>query len=586
MKIKFLSLLLVICLTVGFIPAVGSAETTATEEPTAAATTAPTTSPTTKPATAAPTTKPATTPSTSAPTTKATTPTTAPTTVPTTAPTTAPTGVADPTAISVSVKLCETSTPQSYLAVLTAAKGGKPVYATTNSSGTPTLVTNGSTPSNNYVKFEYPQNGLPTITLMNAKLRSAGNVLDLSSFDAPVKIVIAGNSTIESTGKCGIFRASFGDITIVGPKKLTMNCYSSAIAFNVGSYTNSLTLKELTLRATTSANADSYALLIPAGNLTVDRCNADIVNRAGVAVYLGKGNVNGQGNATIAHSVFSATSKSTAFYLDGNLAIASSNVQFSSDFQAARCTGNLTLNNSTLAMTGHSNTIETVNVGGDFILHASNAEIIGTKYVAFSDTTLPRTLGEYTVVAGITRDSTAPYNEALLNAYQYYYAESLEQPIEPTTPTGTDPTGTDPTGTDPTGTAPTGTETDPTGTDPAESFTDPTLFPPLVPTGDPVAPPEITTTTAPVPTAPASNASGGNSSLFWILAVLMILGACGAVAVAILMFRKNANKESDEESELVFDEYPQDDLDKKLQEHLDEEPQESLDEVPQEDITE
>lgn len=566
MKIKFLSLLLVICLTVGFVPAVGSAETTATEEPTAVATTAPTTSPTTKPATAAPPTKPAATPSTA-------TPTTAPTTVPTTAPTTAPTGVTDPTAISVSVKLCETGTPQSYLAVLTAAKGGKPVYATTNNSGTPTLVTNGSVPSNNYVKFEYPQNGLPTITLMNAKLRSAGNVLDLSSFDAPVKIVIAGNSTIDSTGKCGIFRASFGDITIVGPKKLTMNCYSSAIAFDVGSYTNSLTLKELTLRATTSANADSYALLIPAGNLTVDRSDVDIINRAGVAVYLSKGNVNGQGNANISHSVFSATSKSTAFYLDGNLAIASSNAQFSSDSQAARCAGNLTLNNSTLAMTGHSNTIETVNVSGDFILHASNVEIIGTKYVVFSDTTLPRTLGEYSIVAGITRDSTAPYNEALVNAYQYYYAESLEQLIEPTTPTGTDPTGTDPTSTDPTGTAPTGTDptgTAPTGTDPAESFTDPTLFPPLAPTGDPVAPPEITATTAPAPTAPTSNVSGRNSSLFWILAVLMILGACGAAAVAILMFRKNANKESDEEP----------------QETLDEEPQETLDEVPQEDITE
>ena len=181
MKIKILSLLLAISLIAGLLPvATVGAETTATTAPTTAATTVPTATP----ATTAPTTKPA---ATTAATTKATTPTPAGTVTPptTTSPsTTAPT-VTDPTSseVSISVKLCETSVAQDFLAVLTVSKGGAPVYATTKDSGVPTLVTNGSVPTNNYVKFEYPQNGLPTITLMNAKLRSSGNVLDLSSFD-------------------------------------------------------------------------------------------------------------------------------------------------------------------------------------------------------------------------------------------------------------------------------------------------------------------------------------------------------------------------------------------------------------------
>ena len=545
MKIKILSLLLTICLIAGFLPvATVGAETTATTASTTAATTVPTVAPTT-----APTTKPA---ATMAATTKATTPTpavTSPSTQPST--TTPATSATDPTSngTSVSVNLCENGTSQSYLAVLTASKGGKPVYATTNDSGTPTLVTGDAVPKNKYVKFEYPLNGLPTITLMNARLRSTGNVLDLSSFDTPVKIVIAGDSTIESTNKNGIYRASYGDITILGPKKLTMNCYTSAIAFSGESYVNSLTLKDLKLKATVFASADSNAIQIPAGNLIVDNCNIELVNRTGIGVYLGHGNVSGYGSANISHSVFSVTSQNTAFKLSGNLAIVGTNVQFSSDTQALLCGRNLTLNSSTLFMTGRSNTKETVDVRGDFTLHTSNAEIIGTRFAVFSDTTMPRTIGEYTVVAGITKETTAPYNENLVGAYQYYYAESLEQPTEPTEPTvsETDPTGSDATGTDP-------TETDPTETDPTETnSTEPTRFPPAEPDS---SKPTTTLSTLPTPTLPANSTAKKSGTMFWILTALMVLCACGAAAMAIMMFRRSAAEAYEDELEEDSEETP------------------------------
>lgn len=502
MKIKVLSLLLAISLMVGLLPVMVSAETTVTTAPTSAPTTAATTAP-------------------------------AVTTTPTAS---APTGATEPASngISISVNLCENTSTQEYAVVLTAVKGGKAVYATTNDSGTPILVTGDAVPNNRYIKFEYPQNGLPTITLMNAKLRSTGNTLDISSFDAPVKIVIAGDSTIESTGKNGIYRASYGDITIAGPSKLTMNCYNSAVAFSADANTNSLTLQNLKLKATAYANVDGHTLQIPAGNLTVDNCNIELVNRAGVCVYLGQGNVIGYGSAAISNSVFSATSQNTAFKLAGNLSVFDSNVQFSSDTQALLCGKNLSVNGSTLYMTGRSNAKETLDVRGDFTLHTSNAEIIGTKFAIFSATTLPRTIGEYTAVAGITKESTAAFNENLLGAYQYYYAESLEQPTEPTEPTVS--------------------ETTPTG-DPTENV--PTLSP-VEPTGHS----EITFT-LPAPTLPANNTTSNTAkksgTIFWILAALMIMGACGAAASAIMMFRRSAEEEYEDELDEDYKEIPEED---------------------------
>ncbi|MBR5023058.1 MAG: hypothetical protein IKY18_07715 [Oscillospiraceae bacterium] len=546
MKIKLLSLLLAISMIAGFLPVtMVSAETSVTSAsvPTSTPTSAPTTAATTVP-TVAPTTKPATTPAT----TQVTTPTpavTSPaaTTLPTTTtPTTsAPTDVTDPTSggISISVNLCENSTTQNYAVTLTAIKGGKAVYATTNDSGTPALVTGDAVPINKYVKLEYPQNGLPTITLMNTRLRSTGNALDLSFFDSPVKIVIAGDSTIESTNKNGIYRASYGDITIVGPKKLTMNCYNSAITFSGDPYTNSLTLKDLKLKATAYANTDGHTLQIPAGGLTVDKCDIELVNRAGVCVYLGQGNVSGYGSAAISNSVFSATSQNTAFKLGGNLAIFDSNVQFSSDTQALLCGRNLSANGSTLYMTGRSNAKETIDVRGDFTLHTSNAEIIGTRFAIFSSTTLPRTLGEYTAVAGITKEASASFNENLASAYQYYYAESLEQPTEPTEPTVSE---TDPTGSDPTGSDPTRTES-----------TEPTLFPPAEP--DSPAPTN-TLSTLPTPTTPVNSTAKKSGTMFWILAALMALGACGAGAMAIMMFRRSVEEEYEDEFDEESEEIP------------------------------
>ena len=567
MKKKFLSLLLAICLIAGLLPiATAGADTTATAAPTAAPTTAPT----------------ETTPSL-------------------------------PSDISISIKLCETGTPQNFLAELTAVRGGAPVYATTKTSGVPVPVTGSSAPSDNYVKFEYPKNGIPTITLKNAKLRSAGNILDLSDFDMPVKIVVTGNSSIESTTKNGIYRASYGDITIVGPKKLTIDASICAIAFGGESYTNSLTLKELTLKASSSAKENSCVLQIPGGNLTVDRSNVSLSSQAGSAVYLGHGNVSGFGGATISHSVFSASGKDTALKLASNLAIVSSNVQFTSDTQAISCAGNLALNQSTLVMTGHSKDKETVDVGGSFTFLNSTAEIIGTNFVIFSEKTLPNPIGEHTVVAGISRDSAAAYNEALVGAYQYYYAEAVVQP-EPsvpteTAPTGSDPTATAPTGTDSTGTAPTGTDptataptgTDPTGTDPTATVPTETEPTETIPTEVFTSPTE--TTAATVPTPPANNASGKNNrALFWILTILMILGACGAAAMAVVMYRRSALEDyedelddraaetipeqpaalTQEESEEVLAETPQEDIEDATEEVPAEEPQEVIEEATEE----
>lgn len=565
MKRKFLGLFLAICLIAGLLPAVMvGAETTATNAPTTApapetttaATTAPTTQPTAAPsteattvpstgATTAPTTAPSTAASTAATTkatesTKQTRPaTTEPsvTTPPETTPTTAPTGPVNPTAgaFSVSIKLCETSSAQTYLAVLTASKGGEPVYAVTNEDGIPIPVTDGSVPTDNYIKFEYPQNDLPTITLMNAKLRSSGNILDLSSFDIAVKIMVVGNSSFESTTKCGIVRASYGDITILGPSTLTLNCYSSAIAFEGDGYPNSLILKELTLKATTSANASGRVFQIPAGNLTVDGSSLDLINRAGIAVFLGQGSVadaKSRGNATISNSVISINSKNASMQLDGNLILMGTNMQLASDARTLYCGGNMTATNSTLFLEGRSNTQETVCVGGEFTLRTSNAEIVSIKNTLFDANTIPNLIGEYTVIAGLDRVSATTYDEALLSTYQYLFAESVVRPTDlPTTPTD---------------------ET----IEPTDFFTEPTTAPIITPTIAPITIPtsNATTSTQPVPTIPVnSNPTGGNSVLFWILAVVMILGAGGAVTMAVLMIRKNAQAGLDDDSQETVD---------------------------------
>ena len=268
----------------------------------------------------------------------------------------------------------------------------------------------------NYIKLEYPQNDLPTITLRNAKLRSSGNIIDLSDFDIATKITVIGDSTLESTTKCGIVRASYGDITILGPSTLTLNCYSSAIAFEGDGYPNSLVLKELTLKATTSANVAGRVLQIPAGNLTVDGCSLDLINRAGIAVFLGQGNVadaKSRGNAYISNSVVTINSKNSSMQLDGNLSITGSNMQLASDARTLSCGGNLTADNASLFLEGRSNTLETLNVAGDFILRASNAEISGTRYAIFSADTIPELIGEYTVIAGLDRVTATAYDEAL-----------------------------------------------------------------------------------------------------------------------------------------------------------------------------
>lgn len=416
--------------------------------------------------------------------------------------------------------------------MLTATKGGAPVYAVTNEAGIPIPVTDGSIPTDNYVKFEYPQNDLPTITLRNAELRSSGNVLDLSSFDISVKIMVVGDSTFASTTKCGITRASYGDITILGPNMLTLDCYSSAIAFEGDSYANSLILKELTLKATTSANAAGRVLQIPAGNLTVDGCSLELINRAGMAVFLGQGNVadaRSRGNVTISNSVITVNSKNTALQLDGNMTVTGSNMQLASDARTLYCGGNLTADNSTLFLEGRSNTLETVSVGGEFTLRASNAELSGTRCAIFNAATTPKLIGEYTIVAGMDRASATTYDESLLGTYQYFFAESVVLPTDlPTAPAGTDPT---------------------------EFFTEATAAPTIAPTAAPTEAPENTAVpTLAVPTVPVSNQSGGNSVLFWVLAIVMILGAGGAATMAILMLRKNADAELDEEDEETIDE--------------------------------
>ena len=231
--------------------------------------------------TTAPTGTTATTPSTKPTTAPTTTPATTPTVKPTTAPTVTPNFPASD--ISISVKLCETSTAQNYLAVLTVKKGGPAVYATTDTAGVPTLVTDGTIPNNNYIKFVYPNGDIPTITLKGAYLKATGEVLILSDFDIAVKIVVEADSKIESTFKQGIIRKSHGDLTITGSGKLTLNCYSSAVSFGGDSCPNSLILKGTTLDATTT-NASAAVFHIPAGNLVSDQCTLKLNGKTGLGI--------------------------------------------------------------------------------------------------------------------------------------------------------------------------------------------------------------------------------------------------------------------------------------------------------------
>ena len=542
MKKNFLSLLLVLCLTVGLLPAVlGAAEptttptdstvsTTATEvtaaptnapstevttAPTSESTSAPTSAPSSEATTAptdAPTSAPTSTP-TSTPTVKPTAP---PTVKPTTPPTVEPSGVVNPTVspVSISVKLCETSTNQSYLSVLTATKGGSAVYAVTNDAGIPVTVTNGSIPTDNYVKFEYPKNDIPTITFKGAYLRSYGNILDLSSFDIAVKIIIETDSKIESSAKNGILRESYGDITILGPGKLSMNCYSSAISFEGERYPNSLILKGLTLNATTSANVSARVFQIPAGNLIADQCTLTLTNQAGVAVFAGQGNVPdaaNRGNIILQSTKITVTSKNTAFQATSNVSVIGSSVQLTSDARAISCSGNLTVDNATLAMTGKSGNLEALEVAGKFTIRGSIVEITGTKGPIFSSATRPELIGEFTVVAGADRTAATTYNAANAGSYQYFYAVPIGVlPTEPTTEPTTLPTN------------PAAPSTQPT-----TPFAEPTTSPTDAQKG----------TNATVSSDQSDNGSG-NSVLFWILAVLMVLGACGAATMAILMLRR------------------------------------------------
>ena len=474
-------------------------ETTAPTDTTdPSATTAPTG--TTDPA---PSTKP-----TTAPTTK---PATTPTVTPTTAPTVAPSFPASD--ISVSIKLCETSTAQNYLAVLTVKKGGPAVYATTDAAGVPTLVTDGTIPSNNYIKFVYPNGDIPTVTLKGAYLKATGEVLSLSDFDIAVKIVVETDSNIESTFKQGIVRKSHGDLTITGSGKLTLNCYSSAVFFGGDSCPNSLVLKGTTLDATTT-NASAAIFHIPAGNLVSDQCTLKLNGKTGLGIFAAKGKVadaHARGNIILTNSKVTVYGKTTGMQADNNISVIGSTVQVTGDARALSAGGDLTVDNATFVLTGNSSTLSVADVSGRFTIRGSIAEFVGANCPVFSASTKPVLIGNFNTLAGIDKGSATPYTETLADSYRYFYAVPVgELPTEPTTEPTTAPTG-DPT-TEP--------ESAPT-TAPTAATVGPTV---------PAAPPS--------PTIRQDNDSGGSRVLLWVLAVIMLLGACGTATVAVLMIQK------------------------------------------------
>ena len=557
MKRRILSLMLTLGLLVGLLPVMmAAAEPTAstkptetttkatvatkpTTKPTVAPTTKPTTAPTTEPTTA-PTTKPTTAPTTK-PTTPPTTKPTAPTTVPT-LPATVPTQPVKPPAgaVSVSVKLCETEAVNRYAATLTAYKGGPAVYAITDAAGWPVPVTDGTVPGDHYIKLEYAKDDIPTITLKGAYLRAYGEAVELSGFDIAVKIVVETDSCIESAAKRGILRKAHGDLIITGSGKLTMRCYSSIISFDGEYNANSLSLLGITMDAYTEKSS-GRVFHIPAGNLVIDRCTLNLTNQNGIVAFVEQGSVadaSTRGNVTITNSTVKAFGKRTAFEISRNVVISNSAVQIKSEERALSVGGNCTVDNMTqLVLENDSSTLHAVSVAGRFALDNSIMEIIAAKRSVLTNTTKLTLISNMEVLAGSDKHTLTDYVADYDGEYHYLIAAPVgtlttEPSTEPTVP-----------------------DTDPTSEPTIAPSEVPTTAPTTVPTSEPTAVPTTEATwnypaeTLPTVSIQSESESSGNSMLLWILAGVMVLGACSAAAVAIMMIRNTRREEQNEQTE-------------------------------------
>ena len=519
MNKRLLSFLLVICMLVALLPVLALADdptgTTGTTSATGTTSSTETTGTTSATGTTGTTSATGTTGTTS---TTAATGTTTPTgTTETTAPTT-PTYPGKP----VSVNLCETAEQAKFLLTLTAYEGAPAVYAITDTSGTVIPVIDGTVPTDKYIKFEYPKGGIPTLTLKNAYLRSYGEVVDLTGFDLDAKLVVEGESKIESTSKRGIWRMCHGDLTIEGPGKLILNCFSTAISFEGDTNHGSLFLSNVTLDATTYLSVDRV-LSIPAGNLTISSNSKVTLNHQnGIGIFTNQGQVHdaaGRGQLTVADSRLTVTGGNIAVLTGNAVTISNSVVQITGDKRALYTNNDLTVSGSTLVLVGKSNDLETLDVAKSFTIENSTVEVTSGKAPIFSATTKPVFVGNFNVLAGPSRNEVAAYSEAAIGSYRYLMAV-------PSTPDPTEPS-----------TVPTTAPTDPsTATSSTAPTTNPTAAPTSTPTSAPTSAPTTTPTNA--PTQAARPSGGGTNPLLWILVILLLVGAGAAAIAAVIILKK------------------------------------------------
>lgn len=240
---------------------------------------------------------------------------------------------------------------------------GEAVYATTDSSGMVTKVTDASIPTNNYVKFEVV-NGVPTLTLKNATINSGGETgIYATGYD--LTIYGEGSNSITATDSFanGIMIGTKGSLTLTGTLG-DITGYTGIFAANditISGEVGNITAKDNGIRTRGSLTVESGATV---GDITVTSIGD------AVGIWLQK-----DGNSTISGTVGNIT-------VDGTDSAAGINANHSLTISGT--VGNITATKTRNITTDFSYDAAGINLGGSSTLTVSSGAQLGAIEAKYS----------------------------------------------------------------------------------------------------------------------------------------------------------------------------------------------------------
>ncbi len=382
-------------------------------------------------------------------------------------------------------------------------EGGDPVYALTTEEG---LITRTDATAENYnIKFEYPTGGTPTLYLKGAKIENKLGYAITPEYDRglyALKVVVESDSSITAAKTC--IYSKGGDLTITGPGKLTLETTEvhSVVSVLKTNDTDRYDLYIQDANIELTCNAVSSGLFIAElGDMYMENSTIKGANRNGIAVKANNGSISAT-NCTL-----DIESTWTTFEANnGNFTLINCTVNAVSGFKAIYADKDVLLKNTTAFLEGDHFEHPVIDVRGDFVIDNCTLELYGLDMPVFSEATLPTFVGYYRAIAGTDEDSATRYDEEFYNVYQYIKIVPADTPEESTEETYEDETEET-------------TEESTVGTNQTSSNA-PTQTPSANPSG--------------------TNVSAGNSSILWIVAIVVLLGVFAAAAIIIIKKSKAA----------------------------------------------